>query len=472
MAGGFSTDDMLDTYLFENQQLLEKLQNIVLAQKDKECMDEETIHEIFRTMHTIKASSSIMMFDAISAAAHKLEDVFALLRDYSPQNVSQIDLITNILCVVDFIAAELEKIRKGEGANGDAEEILTRLDGFLKEIHVDVKNAAPQESEKKASLEQKFYVAPVHQEEPDGLDIFIDLESSVEEIEARMERTQKQIMAEAKRKTLAPGDFVIQAKETRKAKELTKEKRVEKSAYMNIEIAKMDQLMDLVEKLECSQSAVLQKLERYDSSVDQLLLVTRDLKQVVLSMRKVPLLSTFQKMNRAVFDLSTRLGKDIQFLMKGEDVELDKDIVDYISDSLMHIVRNAVDHGIETPMEKIEAEKMGRSKVMVSARADIHEVCIAVEDNGKGLDRERILAKAERLGALEADKPVQAYTDEEVFALITLPGFSTRERITEFSGRGVGMDVVLSNIHAIGGRLEIDSEKGKGCKMTLHIPMR
>ena len=469
MASGFSTDDMLDTYLFENQQLLEKLQNIILLQKDKERLDEESIHEIFRTMHTIKASSSIMMFDKISTVAHKLEDVFAVLREYYPENLSQIDLITHVLEVTDFIKVELENIQKGEGSKGDTSEILAHLDVFLKGIDVDTNHVAPK---KESSLEQKFYIAPVVREEKDTFDIFIDLESSVEEIEARVERTHKQIMAEAKRKTLAPGDFVIQAKDTRKAKELTKEKMAEKPAYMNVEIAKMDQLVDLVNRLEVSQSAVLQKLERYDTSVDQLLLVTRDLKQVVLSMRKVPLRLTFQKMNRAVFDLSTRLGKDITFVMKGEEIELDKDLVEHISDPLMHIVRNAVDHGLETPMEKIEAGKMERSKVVVSAREDLNEVCIMVEDNGKGLDRASILLKAKELGMLDIHKVEDDYTDEEVFRFITLPGFSTREKITEFSGRGVGMDVVLTNITAIGGSLEIDSEKGKGCKMTLHIPIR
>ncbi len=471
MAGGFSTDDMLDTYLFENQQLLEKLQNIVLAKKDEERLDEECIHEIFRTMHTIKASSSIMMFDTISTVSHKLEDVFAILRDNYPVEVSQVKLITHVLEVTDFITEELDYIRKGEGTKGNVEELLARLDAFLNGINVNGTKCVSKEREEEPVSSQKFYIAPVAHEENDTLDIFIDLESSVEEIEARVERTQMQIMAEAKTKTLAPGDFVIQAKETRKAKNLTNEmKKVEKPVYMNVEVAKVDQLMELVKRLEISQSVVLQKLERYDASVDQLLLNTRDLKQVVMAIRRVPLLQTFQKMNRVVFDLSTRLGKDIEFVMRGEDIELDKDIVERIADPLMHIVRNAVDHGVETPMEKIAAGKMERSKVIVSARVDADKVCIMVEDNGKGLDRANILVKAQALGLLELHRPEEMYTDEEVFRLITLPGFSTKEKITEFSGRGVGMDVVLSNITAMGGRLEIDSEKGVGCKMTMEIP--
>ena len=222
MAGGFSTDDMLDTYLFENQQLLEKLQNTILVQKDKDRLDEESVHEIFRTMHTIKASSSIMMFDSISTVAHKLEDVFAVLREYYPEKLSQVELITHVLAVSDFISEELNQIGKGQGAKGDAEDILARLDAFLKDIRVDAKETVPQKEE---TVMPKFYIAPVPHEQDNSFDIFIDLESSVEEIEARVERTQKQIMAEAKKKIMAPGDFVIQAKETRRAQELTKEKK-------------------------------------------------------------------------------------------------------------------------------------------------------------------------------------------------------------------------------------------------------
>jgi len=487
MAEGFSTEDMLDTYLYENQQLLEKLQAIVLEQKDKACFDENAIHEVFRTMHTMKASSSVMMFDCITIVSHKLEDVFSVLRDNQPEQVSHLELVEHVLKVADFITEELQRIQKGEALKKDASNIVASLDAFLKDMKDENGVVTAKDAIKKEASSQKYYIAPVvhttnrqgeTEEERDNkieentLDIFIDLESSVEEIEARVERTQKQIMAEAKTKTLVPGDFVIGAKETRKAKRVVPEnKRFEKAVYMNVEIAKMDRLMDLVDRLMYSQANVLQNVESVDASATQMMDITSELKAVATSMRRTSLTQIFQKMNRIVFDASRKLGKDIEFLTEGEMTEVDRNIIEHISDALMHLVRNAVDHGIETPEEKALAGKMERSKIILSAKLEKGKVCITVEDNGKGLNRDKILQKARIQGLVDVDKSADAYTDEEVFQFITLPGFSTKDRITEYSGRGVGMDVVVSNIASIGGTLEMESKEGRGSKMILTIPL-
>ncbi len=581
MADGFNTEDMLDMYLFENQQLLEKLQETVLEQKDEECFDEDAINEIFRTMHTIKGSSGIMMFDEITSVSHKLEDIFFVLRESHPDNVPHLKLVEHVLEVADFITNELEKIQNGESADGNASEITARLDVFLKQIKGESTVETKTKEEKKESAAQRFYIAPVAsnsskyyrikvtfgegvnlvnvhaykavhslkeiaedliyspediisdegcveeimedgfnillqtqsteedirkilkpgydieavdviecteteykqgfgEEEPELLQI--DLDSSVEEIEANAERTQEKIMEDAKSKALVPGDFVIQAKEPGKAKKLAKDKpkKSEKATFINVDVAKMDQLMDLIGELVISQSVVLQNpdlkipglnLDNFNKSAAQMIKISTDLQNVIMSMRMVPLTNTFQKMNRIVFDVSRKLGKDIEFVMVGDSTEVDKNIVEHISDPMMHLVRNAVDHGIETPEEKAEAGKKERSKVTLSAKTESGKVWITVEDNGKGLDRNKIMNKARNQGLLDYSKPESAYTDKEVFNFITLPGFSTKEKVTEYSGRGVGMDVVLSNIASIGGSLEIESEKGKGSKMIMKIPL-
>ena len=581
MADGFNTEDMLDMYLFENQQLLEKLQETVLEQKDEACFDEDAINEIFRTMHTIKGSSGIMMFDDITAVSHKLEDIFYVLRESHPDNVPHLQLVEHVLEVADFITNELEKIENGEAADGDSSEIIARLDKFLKMIKGE-NGGEKKEAPKKDVSAQKFYIAPVasnlskyfrikitynegvnlvnvhaykavyalkeiaedliyspediisdessaeqilengfdillqtqakeadireiikegydvkkvdvlecteaeykqgFEDEEDSSMIIIDLESSVEEIEAKAERTQEQIMAEAKSKALAPGDFVIQSKEPGKAKKLAKDKpkKSEKATFINVDVAKMDQLMDLIGELVISQSVVLQNpdlkvpglsLDNFNKSAAQMVKISTDLQNVIMSMRMVPLTNTFQKMNRIVFDVSRKLGKDIEFVMVGETTEVDKNIVEHISDPLMHLVRNSVDHGIEMPEDRAAAGKTERAKVTLSAKTESGKVWITVEDNGKGLDRQQILNKARNQGLLDYSKPESAYTDKEVYQFITLPGFSTKEKVTEYSGRGVGMDVVLSNIASIGGSLEIESEKGKGSKMILKIPL-
>ena len=581
MADGFNTEDMLDMYLFENQQLLEKLQETVLEQKDEECFDEDAINEIFRTMHTIKGSSGIMMFDDITAVSHKLEDIFYVLRESHPENVPHLQLVEHVLEVADFITNELEKIENGETADGDSSEIIARLDKFLKMIKGETETEKKEAAKKEASA-QKFYIAPVASntskyfrikltynegvnlvnvhaykavyalkeiaedmiyspediisdegcveqimengfdillqtqskeadireiikegydvkkvdilecteseyrqgfgDEEENTMIMIDLDSSVEEIEAKAERTQEQIMAEAKSKALVPGDFVIQSKEPGKAKKLAKDKpkKSEKATFINVDVAKMDQLMDLIGELVISQSVVLQNpdlkvpglsLDNFNKSAAQMVKISTDLQNVIMSMRMVPLTNTFQKMNRIVFDVSRKLGKDIEFVMVGETTEVDKNIVEHISDPLMHLVRNSVDHGIEMPEDRAAAGKTERAKVTLSAKTESGKVWITVEDNGKGLDRQQILNKARNQGLLDYSKPESAYTDKEVYQFITLPGFSTKEKVTEYSGRGVGMDVVLSNIASIGGSLEIESEKGKGSKMILKIPL-
>ena len=320
-----------------------------------------------------------------------------------------------------------------------------------------------------------------------GSEIRIDLESSVEEIEAKAAEAEAGEAAKAQqkppeKKKIAPGDFVIQSKEPGKGKKLAKDKpkKQEKAAFISVDVHKMDMLMDLIGELVISESVVLQnpdlkvpglKLDNFNKAAAQMAKISTDLQNVIMSMRMVPLTNTFQKMNRIVFDVSRKLGKDIEFEMIGEHTEVDKNIIEHISDPLMHLVRNSVDHGIETPKEREASGKTEKGKVTLWAKTESGKVLIGVQDNGKGLSREKILAKARKQGLLDPMKPDSDYSDKEVYQFITLPGFSTNEQVTEYSGRGVGMDVVVSNIQAIGGSLEIESTPGEGRIMNLKIPL-
>lgn len=590
MAEEFSTDGMLDIYLFENEQLLEQLQERVLEQKDADCFDEESINEIFRTMHTIKGSSGIMMFDNITAVSHKLEDVFYFLRESHPESVPHLQLVEHVLEVEDFISGELEKIRNGDTADGDASGIVADLDKFLEQI----KNGGVQEGvepppENVHEEPKQFYIAPVATSDsrfykiyitfypetemanvhayktvyalkeiaedllysPEdiisdessaetivkegfrillqaqcseedirriigvGYDIkevdvyeckaeeflqgfdfgengpsaaesaVIDLNASVEEIESKAEAAaakagEGQENKEPAKPKIAPGDFVIKSKEPGKRKTLAKDKKNDKASFISVNVSKMDQLMELIGELVISESVVLQSpdlnvpglnLDNFKKEAAQLTKVSTDLQDVIMSMRMVPLTNTFQKMNRIVFDVSRKLGKDIEFVMVGEQTEVDKNIIEHISDPLMHIVRNSVDHGIESKEARIESGKPEKGKVILSAKTEAGKVWISVEDDGTGLDREKIIAKARKQGLLDETKPDSAYSDKEVYQFITLPGFSTNEQVTEYSGRGVGMDVVIQNIQTIGGTLDIESRPGLGSTMILKIPL-
>ncbi len=312
----------------------------------------------------------------------------------------------------------------------------------------------------------------------------IDLDSSVEEIEAKAKGSGDEKEKEAggaKEAKIAPGDFVIQSKEPGKQKKLARDKpKAEKSSFISVNVSKMDQLMDLIGELVISESVVLQNqdlkvpglnLDNFTKAAVQMSKISTDLQNVIMSMRMVPLTNTFQKMNRIDFDVSRKLGKDIEFEMVGEHTEVDKNIIEHISDPLMHMVRNAVDHGIESNEERLANGKTEKGKVTLSAKTEAGKVWISVEDNGKGLDREKILAKAKKQGLLEDGKPESAYSDKEVYQFITMAGFSTNEQVTEYSGRGVGMDVVVQNLQDVSGVLDIESTLGVGSVMSLKIPL-
>ena len=213
------------------------------------------------------------------------------------------------------------------------------------------------------------------------------------------------------------------------------------------------------------------KLDNFMKSARQLRKLTDDLQDIAMSLRMVPLSGTFQKMNRIVRDMKKKLNKDVRLTLVGENTEVDKTVVDSIGDPIMHIVRNSMDHGVETTAEeRIAAGKDPQAEIILSAAHTGSEVIISISDDGQGMDPEKILAKAERNGILT--KPASDYSKKEILSLLMLPGFSTNEEVTEFSGRGVGMDVVKKNVEAVGGTISITSELGKGSCTTLKIPLR
>lgn len=256
-------------------------------------------------------------------------------------------------------------------------------------------------------------------------------------------------------------------------------KKGETQSFISVNIKKMDLLMDLIGELVIAQAVVLQNpdlkvpgldLTHFQKSAVQLSKITSELQDAIMAMRMMPLKNTFQKMNRIVYDTSKKLGKDIELEVIGEDTEVDKNIIEHISDPLMHLIRNSVDHGIESNEKRLELGKTEKGKIVLEAKNEGGQVWISVSDNGKGLKRDEILAKAKANGLL-GNRSEKDFTDKEVYNFITLPGFSTKKQVTEYSGRGVGMDVVVKNIQGVGGVLDIESEEGRGSTMTMKIPL-
>lgn len=252
---------------------------------------------------------------------------------------------------------------------------------------------------------------------------------------------------------------------------------MQKQSLISVNLAKLDALNDIVGEIITTESMVISnpdleglELESFSKAARDLKKLTGELQDTVMSIRMVPLSGVFQKMNRIVRDMRKKLNKDVEFVMEGEETEVDKSIVDSLQDPLMHLVRNCMDHGIEEhPEDRTNAGKSAKGTVKLTAQNSSGEVIITVSDDGAGIDPDKVLAKAKRSGVLT--KPESEYTVKEIQNLILLPGFSTNETVTEFSGRGVGMDVVKANVEKCNGTIIVDSKKGVGTTFIIKIPL-
>ncbi len=251
----------------------------------------------------------------------------------------------------------------------------------------------------------------------------------------------------------------------------------QKQNLISVNLTKLDALNDIVGEIITTESMVISnpdleglELESFSKAARDLRKLTGELQDTVMSIRMVPLAGVFQKMNRIVRDMRKKLNKDVEFVMEGENTEVDKSIVDSLQDPLMHLVRNCMDHGIEENADdRTACGKPAKGTLKLTAQNSSGEVVITVSDDGAGIDPEKIMAKARRQGILT--KPESEYTEKEIQNLILLPGFSTNEQVTEFSGRGVGMDVVKANVEKCNGTILVDSKKGEGTTFLIKIPL-
>ena len=562
---------MLEVFIYETTTLLNQLDEILLEAEKEKILTEDNINEIFRTMHTIKGSAAMMGLTGISTLAHRVEDMFFIIReDQSKMGDHNRGHIFDLLFQAsDFFKAEVDAIQQGDQYQpADAPAIIAEIEQEAAEMKgeapvtpkaqpattVAPQSAAPAAvapvaapaapadpnhyiriffeddcqmenirafallSQIKDSCDFLDSVPPSPESNSgcssdiirDGLLVIFRPVAAVEEVYAVIESAMNiksyeditdsmrvasapaasaavaqapameaapqagEAVPQAAAPVAAPTAPVATAPEAAAAKVASSP--MGKQSLISVNQFKLDQLMDIMGEIVIAESMVASnpelkglRLDNFYKSTRQLRKLTDQLQDVVMSIRMVPLTGVFQKMNRIVRDMNKKLGKEVELTTLGGETEVDKTINDVLGDPFMHMIRNSMDHGIESAEERLAAGKSEQGNITLAAQNMGGEIVITIADDGKGLDRDKILAKASKNGILT--KPESEYTDKEIYGLIMLPGFSTNEVVTEFSGRGVGMDVVRKNLETVGGSISVDSKKGYGSTFTIKIPL-
>ncbi len=526
-------DSVLDMYLFETNSLLELLDNILLKAESNLSFDKECMDEIFRAMHTIKGSSAMMQFDSIMTISHKIEDLFYYIRENGIDQKYNEELVNLVFKITDFIKGEIVKVEEGLELETNLVPLENEIKLFLNSIKKETKEEIYQIENLKSNIAiteennqtkgctyaiRIIFDDDVSMENLRAFIIVNQLRETGIEFEYKPENIEN--IPETSQEIIENGFFVYVNKEyldtateviskalnvknytvfeyneevqnnkedetiinqTRCSTDLNNSNLSANSkqcrqSLITVNLSKLDKLVDIVGELVIAESMVesdadIKKLnsESFKKSTRQVRKLTDELQDIVMSLRMVPISGTFNKMHRIVRDMGKELNKDVELVLNGEDTEIDKTIADCISDPIMHLVRNAMDHGIEPEEKRISKGKNKKGKITLSAFNTGGEIHITVEDDGRGFDSEKILEKAEAKGLLT--KPASEYTQKEAFQFLMLPGFSTNDDITEYSGRGVGMDVVKSNVEKVGGTIVLESNEGLGSKITFKIPL-
>ncbi|MCP4367534.1 MAG: chemotaxis protein CheA [Deltaproteobacteria bacterium] len=452
--------ELIGEFIAEGSDLIEAAEEALLT-LETDPDDTESVGKVFRAFHTIKGTSAFLELTLLSEMGHHAESLLSRVRDgeirysggYADLTLRALDMLKGILMSVeDAIGGspllkpveydELMKILKDPEAAGVSAEEDAIDEPRVGDILV---------AQGKIEREELEKIVDDCSDEKIGTCIIKSKAASTTDVGQAL-RTQKKMKA---------GKHVVESS-------------------VRVGTQRLDRLIDMVGELVIAHSMVAQDELILDGSkielqkkVSQTSKIVRELQDISMSMRMVPLKATFNKMARLVRDISRKIGKKVNFVTEGEDTEIDRNLVDVINDPLVHMVRNAVDHGIETPDVRKENGKDETGVVKLSAYHSAGSVVVEITDDGKGLDRSVIISKAKENGLVSDSPDFNDHTlsDKEVFNMIFEPGFSTAAVVTDVSGRGVGMDVVKKNIESLRGQAEIRSELGKGSVFKMSLPL-
>ncbi|MCI8801726.1 MAG: chemotaxis protein CheA [Oscillibacter sp.] len=539
-------------YIYETNTLLEQLENIVLDAEKGNTFSQENVNEIFRIMHTIKGSSAMMEFDSLAAVAHRIEDMFFIVRENTMDVVSEANrpaMFDLMFHAIDYFREEMEKVEAEQPLNKDVDSFLANINSLIAKIKGEEEPEPAPAPPAPAAPPPAAAPAPAQSSEgnadfPFELRVFFDDGCGMENLRAYMlltaiqsfcseadflyepagvesdastaetiidngfllmfknaadrEKAIPEVRSAGSVRSYQPHDYVpappVEEEEPAPAPEAAAApapkaappapaaqtagggQQHQKESLISVNLSKLDQLSAIVGEIVITESMVTSSpdlkdlhLDAFSKSARQLRKLTDELQDVSMSLRMIPVSNTFQKMNRIVRDMCKKLNKQAKLTLVGEDTEVDKTIVDSIGDPIMHMVRNAMDHGIEENVEdRIRAGKDPVGEIVLSAEDTGSEVIIQIKDDGQGVNDEAVLKKAIKNGIASPDIE---YSHKEILNFLMAPGFSTNTQVTEFSGRGVGMDVVKSGVESLGGNVTITSEQGQGMITTMRIPL-
>lgn len=518
-------EQYLEIFIQEAKEQLEIItQSLLELEKNPE--NQEVINEIFRAAHTLKGSSGMMGFTEIQELTHKMEDVFDSIRKGLTKPSP--DLIDVLFECVDALEKRINHLEMGERKEEDFSYLVEKIERCITEkrdtheeeeisrtLSIEELKALEAEVNSLGNAGECFFVTvrlnedclfksaraymiitalkkigkilrcfPEIKKIEDGefnettFNILVMTDYGKEKIEEIVKNVSevsdikiKRFKEELQEKEAKPVE--IQKKETH----LEPKIEVDFSTVQTIRVRReeLDKLMNLVgelviNKIQLLRSSSEHKLDFLKTTLDNIDRLTSELQDLVMRIRMVPIGHIFNRFPRLVRDIARKLGKKVNFMMEGKEIEVDRTVLDEIGEPILHLLRNAIDHGIEPPNKREEIGKSPEGIVKLTAKRKRDHILITVEDDGAGLDPEKIKRKALEKGVI-SEAEANAMTTQQLIDLIFLPGFSTSEKVTETSGRGVGMDIVKTKIEALGGTVQIESAVGKGTKVTLMLPL-
>ena len=463
-------DDLIAEFLTETNESLAELDND-MVQLEQNPGDTDLLSGIFRLMHTIKGTCGFLGLGRLEKVAHKAEDVLGRFRDKELEVTQEyVTLIFESLDTIKWIIGEIEA--NGEEPPGDDEALIKKLEAAYEGKTLD--QAESPEGKEASDQESAVQEVPDEQTQKEGAGEEAEIEALMNAGEDKNEKGEDQAEAEEKEEPAGQAQSAEQEKpEPDQKKEVRESQLSTQTLRVNVDV--LEDLMTMVSELVLTRNQLMQIMRtqresEFSGPLQNLNQVVSELQDGVMKTRMQPIGNAWAKLPRIIRDISIELGKKIDLQMKGQDTELDRQVLEMIKDPLTHMVRNSADHGIERPEDRVLAGKPETGQIVLNAYHEGGHIIIEIKDDGKGLPLDKIKQKAIDSGVASAEE-IESMSPHQIQQFIFKAGFSTAEKVTAVSGRGVGMDVVRSNIENIGGSVELNSVEGKGSTFFIKIPL-